>query len=132
MAFHINHIHIKSRDPKSSADWFVNAFNFRILTDAVRPTGDRFIRCETEDGTLRVNFSGQRNGETLPEGCVGPQLGLEHFGIDSSDIRADVDRLVSLGAKLAEGPQEGRGGQLIAFLHTPDGIRVELIQPPKQ
>ena len=132
MVFHINHIHMKTRDPKASADWFVKAFNFTILTDVVRDVGDRFIRCQTEDGAIRVNFSGERRGETLPEGPIGLHLGMEHFGIDSADIHADVERLVALGAELDEGPQVGRGGQLIAFLNTPDGIRVELIQPPKQ
>lgn len=132
MVFHINHLHVKSRDPKASADWFVKAFNFSILTDVVRDVGDRFIRCQTENGAIRVNFSGERRDETLPQGAIGLQLGLEHFGIDSADIHADVERLVALGAELDEGPMTGMGGQMIAFLHTPEGVRVELIQPPKQ
>ena len=132
MVFHINHIHMKSRDPKVSADWFVKAFNFEILTDETRKTGDRFIRCQTEDGALRINFSGEQPGEELPDGIVGVHTGLEHFGIDSNDIHADVERLLSLGAELNEPPREGRGGQMVAFLHTPDGIRVEVMQPAKQ
>lgn len=132
MAFRINHIHYKSRDPKASADWFVAAFNFRILTDDMRPTGDRFIRAMSEDEGLQVNFSGQRQGETLPACMVGPHLGLEHFGIDTADMEGDVARLKALGAELDEGPRPGRGGQTVAFLHTPDGFRIELIQPPKQ
>jgi lactoylglutathione lyase len=132
MVFRINHIHVKSRDPGASADWFAKAFNFTILTDETRKSGDRFIRCQTEDGSLRVNFSGEQRDETLPDGIVGAHLGLEHFGIDSTDIDADVQRLSALGAKLDEGPRVGRGGQMIAFMHTPDGVRVELMQPPKQ
>jgi lactoylglutathione lyase len=132
MVFRINHIHVKSRDPGASADWFAKAFNFTILTDETRKSGDRFIRCQTEDGSLRVNFSGEQQGETLPEGIVGVHLGLEHFGIDSTDIDADVERLSALGAKLDEAPRVGRGGQMVAFMHTPDGVRVELMQPPKQ
>lgn len=130
MAFQITHIHFKSRDPKKSADWFVQAFNFRILTDETRKTGDRFIRAMTEDDGLQVNFSGERNGESLPEGIVGPYLGLEHFGISTADIEADVTRLAALGATLDEGPRVGRGGQMVAFMHSPDGFRIELMQPP--
>jgi len=132
MAFRINHIHFKSRDPKASADWFVSAFNFTILTDEVRQSGDRFIRCMTEDNGLQVNFSGEQNGEKLPVGVIGPHLGLEHFGIVSADIHADVARLSALGATLDEGPRSGRGGQMIAFMHSPDGFRIELMQPPKE
>jgi lactoylglutathione lyase len=131
MAYRINHIHIKTRDPKGSADWLVKAFNFSILSDAERAVGDRFIRCAAEDGTMRVNFSSERSGETLPEGIVGVHLGLEHFGIDSADIVADIARLSALGAELDEGPNPGMGGQQVAFLNTPVGVRIELIQPPK-
>lgn len=132
MVFRINHIHFKSRSPKASADWFVKAFNFSILTDETRKTGDRFIRCMTEDDRLQVNFSGERDDEPLPEGTVGAHLGLEHFGIDSTDIDADVERLTALGARLDEGPRVGRGGQMVAFMHSPDGFRIELMQPAKQ
>ena len=41
--YRVNHIHIKSMDPKTTADWYVKAFNFKIVSDAVRSFGDRFI-----------------------------------------------------------------------------------------
>ena len=41
--YKINHIHIKSTDPEKDANWFVNAFNFEIISDEVRSVGDRFI-----------------------------------------------------------------------------------------
>ena len=127
--FRINHLHIKARDPKRTADWFVEAFGFRILTDDTRAVGDRFIRCQTADGALRVNVSGERRGETLPD-VPALHMGLEHFGMDSVDIEADVQRLVGLGARLEEGPKPGRGGQRVAFLRDPGGVLIELIQPP--
>jgi catechol 2,3-dioxygenase-like lactoylglutathione lyase family enzyme len=77
-----------------------------------------------------VNFSDARTGEVLGDAPTGVHYGIEHFGLDSTDIEADVDRLVRLGALVEEAPKPGRGGQKIAFLRTPDGIRIELIQPP--
>ena len=69
MVFRITHIHVKSADPRATAEWYVEAFRFRILSDTVRPRfGDRFIRCETEDGGAIVNFSGAQEGERLPPG----------------------------------------------------------------
>ncbi len=132
LAYHINHLHIKTRDPKGAADWFVKALNFTILSDAQRDVGDRFIRCAAEDGQMRVNFSSERTGETLPVAPAGVYLGLEHFGIDSADIHADIERLTGLGATLSEGPNAGLGGQFVAFLQTPGEVRIELIQPPKK
>jgi len=132
MPFRINHIHLKSPDPEKTADWYVRAFNFEIVSDTVRPVGDRFIRCKSEDGGMAVNISGARTGETLGPGDANPHHGLEHFGFDTEDIRADIQRLEGLGATLMEGPNELPNGVKIAFLKVPDDVRIELIQAPKR
>ena len=131
MPFRINHIHLKAPDPKKTADWYVKAFNFKIISDEVRVFGDRFIRCESEGG-LAVNISGARNGETLGSGDANPHHGLEHFGLDTDDIEAEIARLEGLGAVKMEGPIKMANGGQIAFIKAPDDVRLELIQaPPK-
>ena len=40
----------------------------------------------------------------------------------------DIERLVSMGAELKEGPREVEGGPIIAFISAPGDIRIELIQ----
>ena len=127
MAYRINHVHIKAPDPGKTVEWWVKAFNFRIVSDEVRHFGDRFIRCVTEDGSLGVNISGARTGEKLGPGDATVHYGLEHFGLDSADIEADVARLVKLGAVLQEGPITMPTGVRIAFLAGPDDVRIELI-----
>lgn len=129
MSFRINHIHLKAPDPRKTAEWYVNAFRFKIVGDTVRPApfGDRFIRCESEDGGMAVNISGARVGETLGPGDAMPHHGLEHFGFDTADLEADIARLTALGAELLDGPLES-GGVRIAFLRVPDDARIELIQ----
>ena len=132
MPFRINHIHLKSPDPKKTADWYVTAFNFKIVADDVRVFGDRFIRCQSEDGGMAVNISGARTGETLGPGDANPHHGLEHFGLDTDDIEAEIARLVGLGATHLEGPIVMATGGKIAFIKAPDDVRLELIQaPPK-
>jgi lactoylglutathione lyase len=126
MVFSIHHIHLKTHDPRSSAEWFVKALNFHILADLKRDAGDRLIRCTTEDGASRVNFSNERTGESLPECVVGVHFGIEHICVNSKDLPEDIDRLVALGAQLDEGQQLGKEGQTTVFLITPDGIRLEL------
>ena len=130
MAYRINHIHLKAADPKKSADWWVKAFNFKIDSDNVRPFGDRFVRCKSEDGALTVNISGPRTADKyMPGGDAGVHFGLEHFGFDSTNLEADIKRLESLGAKLLEGPiVNPAGGPRIAFVVCPDDVRVELIE----
>ena len=128
MGYRINHIHLKAPDPRRTAEWYVKAFDFTIVADEVRVFGDRFIRCQSGEGGMAVNISGARTGETLGPGDARPHHGLEHFGVDSTDIEADIERLGGLGAALLEGPIVMPNGGRIAFLQGPDDTRLELVQ----
>jgi len=128
MPYRINHIHLKSPDPRKTAEWYVTAFNFSIVSDETRVFGDRFVRCMSEGGAMAVNISGARTGERLGSGDASPHHGLEHFGFDSQDIEADIARLTGLGAALLEGPTQVPNGPRIAFLRGPDDTRLELVE----
>ena len=128
MPYRINHIHLKAPDPRKTAEWYVRAFNFTIVSDETRSFGDRFVRCQSDDGGIAVNISGARTGERLGPGDASAHHGLEHFGFDSQDIEADIRRLEGLGARLLEGPTQVPNGPRIAFLQGPDDTRVELVQ----
>ena len=56
MPFKINHIHIKSADPRKTAEWYEKAFAFKIASDETRVFGDRFIRCNSGDGGMIVSI----------------------------------------------------------------------------
>jgi len=131
MPYRINHIHLKASDPRKTADWYVKAFAFKIVSDETRVFGDRFVRCQSEDGTP-VNISGARTNEKLGEGDAKAHHGLEHFGFDSESLEADIARLEGLGAKLLEGPIEIPGGPRLCVIQAPDDVRVELIERPKK
>ncbi len=127
MPFSINHIHLKSTDPKATADWWANAFNFTITSDAVRDAGDRFITCVSEND-IRVNISELVPGQDFAPGDSGLRYGLEHFGIDSENLETDIARLEALGATLLDGPIEMSPTVRIAFVEVPESVRLELIE----
>jgi lactoylglutathione lyase len=104
MPFRINHIHIKSPDPRKTAEWYETAFAFKIVSDETRVFGDRFIRCNSGDGGMVVSISNARTGEKLGPADASAHYGLEHFAIESEDIEADIARLQKLDARLQEGP----------------------------
>jgi catechol 2,3-dioxygenase-like lactoylglutathione lyase family enzyme len=132
MPYRINHIHLKAPDPRKTAEWYVAAFRFKILSDEVRVFGDRFIRCASEDGGMMVNISGARTNERLGPGDAGAHHGLEHFGFDSTHLESDIERLTGLGARLLEGPIQVPNGPRICFMGAPDDTRIELIEPAKK
>ncbi len=127
MTYEFDHVHLKAPDPKAVVDWYVGAFGFKIISDAVRPWGDRFIRCETSDGAV-VNISGARTDEKLGDSDASAHYGLEHMGIKVEDMAAEIPRLTAMGAQLMEGPVDVPGGPIIAFIKAPGGVRVELLQ----
>ena len=129
MPFNVNHIHLKSSDPKKTADWFVKAFNVEIISDNVRPVGDRFIVTKTEGG-LAINISSERTDEVLGPADANPHYGLEHFGFDVEDIDAEIERLAAVGAPLVDGPNALPDGTRFCWVSAPDNVRVELIQWP--
>ncbi len=125
MLFH--HVHIKSPDPSASADWWSQALGVSVESDEVRSEGDRFVRCVSDNG-VPIFISGPRPNEQLAAEQPDSRFGLEHIGFQSDDITADIARLVGMGATLVSSPERLASGRTIAFLHTPDRVRVELIQ----
>jgi len=127
MSYAFNHVHLKAPDPGKTANWYVEAFNFSIVSDAVRPSGDRFIRCATSDGVV-VNISADRLNEKMGDGDAKAHWGLEHIGITVDDLDAEIERLKGLDAALLEGPTDVPNGPRIAFIQGPDDVRIELLQ----
>lgn len=128
----IHHIHIKCHDPKAAADWYGAVFGFTVVLDATRPTGDRLIRCALgENQPPFLIISNPAQGQDLPDGRSELSLGLEHFAITTEDLPALVEAACAHGAELLGEPVTLQDGTLIAFIKTPQNVRVELMQLPE-
>ncbi len=130
MGNQFNHVHLKSPDPEATANWYVKAFNFEIIADTVRDSGDRFMRCKTADG-IGFNISSARTNEAMGNGDASAHWGLEHFGITVDDLDAEIERLEGLGAQLLDRPPPNPTSMRIAFIRGPDDVRIELMQLPQ-
>jgi catechol 2,3-dioxygenase-like lactoylglutathione lyase family enzyme len=60
--------------------------------------------------------------------------GTMHFSLFVDDLREIYDRLLADGVEFVSEPQRSDAGHLrggmVVYLKDPDGIRVELVQPP--
>ena len=82
--FRVNHIHLRSPDPRNAAQWYVDNLEARIVSEG-RGLGDSLV-IRMELGGASVNVSGSPTGNPLPEGSTEYHWGLEHFGLDTDDV----------------------------------------------
>lgn len=123
-AFH--HIHIKTRDPAASAEWWTEMFGGTRLPEYRFGT---MLFTPVEFGAVRLNITSPSPGEddSIDDHPSLPHLGLEHIGILAKDLDADIARFRAQGLEV-DGPRQGSGGYTVAFVKTPDGVTLELMQ----
>jgi len=122
MAHGFHHVHIKSPNPRKTAQWWADVFEAKLM-----PEHGPFCPVEL-DGVL-INISGvsSEEAETMAQGTAEGNFGLEHVGLTTGDLDADLTRLREHGLQvyvLRDTPT-----MRMAFVETPDNVRVELIQP---
>ena len=125
--FRVNHIHLKSPDPKKTAQWYVDVFGAKITGESTGMGGATTVRMEIE-GT-RIIVTSASAGETLPQGTSESHYGLEHFGFDTDDIEAAMAHVQSHGAKVLLPITQMGTGSKISYVEGPDNVRIELVQP---
>ena len=125
--FRVNHIHLKSPDPKKTAQWYVDMFGATVVSEG-RGLGDSSTVRMDIDGT-RINVTSAPAGETLPEGTAISHYGLEHFGFGTDDIDAAMAKLEAGGAEVLLPITLAGTGNRISYIKGPDNVRIELVEP---
>ncbi len=129
MSIAINHVHIRSLDPHTSADWYENHFDAKKVFDAEVTPGSITIVMQLE-GPVTLNISSQPKGASQEEAVAKlNHLGLEHFGFVVDDLKAMVDRLETAGVRIIQPLTDVPGKTRLAYIEGPDGVLIELNQP---
>ena len=131
MEYRINHVHIRSSDPRSSAEWYERHFNAKIVSDREVMPGTRTVSMEV-GGPVRLNISSKPDGAS-DERAVAElnRLGLEHFGFDVEDLEAEIGRLEEAGIRIVLPLTVVAGGARLAYIEGPDDVLIELVQPAR-
>ena len=130
-----DHIHIISRTPKATADWYVEMLGATIAKDTVaRGAPQIFI----ELGGKYLVVRGQRPGENPVETrLIEPQedysshneWGTDHFGfLFNGDLKAFCDELQQKGVVLSVPLKRGVNGKLLCYISAPDNVSIELME----
>jgi len=116
MAFQLNHVHLKTRDPQQTAKFYMENLGATLVSEI----GTRGYRLDLHGLTVNVT--------TLIADQTRQQVyGMEHFALNTDDLDGVVAKLKASGAKVLEEMVSGNGRR-ICFLEGPDGVQLEIIE----
>jgi len=135
-ALGFDHIHLISRDPKATADWYREMFGGEVT--AVQENLRGAPQLDVKVGGMTIVIRGKRPGEQPAETRSIRQFdgysshdewGTDHFGFTyRGDLRAFCTELKRRGVRMAVEPWEFKPGMVLCYVAAPDGVSIELIQ----
>ena len=133
-AFAFDHVHLISRNPKATAEWYVEMFGAEIVQESeTRGAPQIFV----EIGGMNIIIRGQRPGEDPSDPKPVTQYadysshnewGTDHFGfMYQGDLEEFCEELRSKGVTFPVELKSANGNTL-CYVSAPDGVSIELMQ----
>jgi catechol 2,3-dioxygenase-like lactoylglutathione lyase family enzyme len=120
-----DHVHLVSKDPKSTADWYAEKLEGKVVNRS-EVRGAPSIVVAFKGATIIIR--GQRTGEQVKE-KNGIEWGTDHFGFRvDGDFDGFCGELKKNGVKFTVDPVDFSPTVRIAFIEAPDGVSIELLQ----
>lgn len=115
MAMEIGHVHIKTYDPKKTAQFYIDNFGATMKDEAA-------------NGNIQLDLHGlQLNVTTISASQKRKQMmGIEHIALQTDDYAGAIANLKSNGAHIML--EQVSNGRHVAFIEAPDGAQMELIE----
>jgi catechol 2,3-dioxygenase-like lactoylglutathione lyase family enzyme len=120
MGFRINHLHLKTPDPKKTADFYVEYTGAKVVKENTRPDGSKNFRLDLHGVELNVT-------EFLTEQKLSQFNGLEHVAIDTNNFDGEVGKIKAAGVKILE-ERVLPDGRRVCFFEGPEGVRLEFLE----
>jgi catechol-2,3-dioxygenase len=115
MSYQIGHVHLKTADPKKTADYYINNFGGELLA-------------EIPGRGFRVNLHGLQLNITVKIDSQNHEqnYGIEHIAVQTDDYAGTMATLKKNGVKILE--EMATNGRHVCFLEAPDGAQMEVIE----
>jgi catechol 2,3-dioxygenase-like lactoylglutathione lyase family enzyme len=115
MAFKLNHVHLKTRDPAATIQFYID--NFGATMKAKTETGFNLDL----DG-LQLNVTDINAAQKHEQ-----HYGIEHIAVNTADYPGTLEHLRKQGVRILEElPREA--GRRVCFVEAPDGAQMEVIE----
>lgn len=116
MAFAVHHVHLKTRDPKQTLQFYVDNLGATLLADR----GPRGYQVNLHG--LMLNITPLIDTQSREQ-----HYGMEHIAVDTDDYPGTLARFRANGVRVLEEPPP-TNGRRVGFLQAPDGVQIELIE----
>jgi len=116
MGFAVQHVHLKTRDPQKTAQFYIDNFG-------ATPKG------EIPGRGFRVDLHGVQLNIT---GLIAVQnheqhYGIEHMAVETDDYPGTLAQLRGNGVRILE-ELPPNNGRRVCFVECPDGAQMEIIE----
>ncbi len=121
MAFKLEHVHLKTREPERTAKFYMEN-----LGAALVEVSDDRRHWRVDLHGIVMNITDHIETQTRAQ-----HYGLEHFAIETDDFDGTVAKIQADGGRVLEqfaSPVPAHDGQRICFMEGPEGVQLELIE----
>ena len=118
--YSLNHVHHESTDVHAAADWYVRLFD-AAADEPFERGGATWLRVHIGEVTVTIT---DREFAAME---LGRYQGLDHFGLDTDDFDATLERIEAAGVDIWAGPLEAEGMRIV-FINGPDNVKIELME----
>jgi catechol 2,3-dioxygenase-like lactoylglutathione lyase family enzyme len=116
MAFTVHHVHLKTRDPKQTMQFYVDNLGATLVADR----GPRGYQVDLHGLTLNIT-------PILDSQSRAQHYGMEHLAVDTDDYAGTLARFRANGVRVLE-ELPPTNGRRVGFLEAPDGVQIEVIE----
>jgi catechol 2,3-dioxygenase-like lactoylglutathione lyase family enzyme len=120
MGFRVNHLHLKTPDPRRTVDFYVKFAGAKIVSERTGADGKISFRLDLHGVPLNVT-------DYLTDQKLEQHYGLEHVAIDAENFAAEVDKIKAAGVKILE-ERVLPDGRKVCFFEGPEGVRLEFLE----
>lgn len=116
MAIGVHHVHLKTRDPKRTMQFYVDNLGATLIAEV----SGRGYRVDLHGLTL--NITSLIDSQTREQ-----HYGIEHVAVVTDDYTGTLARLRTNGVRILE-ELPPTNGRRVCFLEAPDGAQIEVIE----
>ena len=111
-----DHVHLRSTDAVKTAEFYEKMFGAKIVSKREFGEGRAMVSLDLDGTSILI--------DPPREGTV--QNGLDHFGIQTDDLKTAIEELKSQGVTFTQDYREVMPTFKMSFLTAPENVQIEL------